>query len=295
MNKDVIITCAITGSGDTAHKHPHLPITPAQIAQSAIEAAKAGAAIVHCHVRDPKTGVASRDTNLYGEVVARIRDSGVDVIINLTGGMGGDLYIGPDENPLAFESNTDLVGAIDRLTHAEELLPEICTLDCGSFNFGDGNLVYVSTPDMLRLGAKKILQLGIKPELEVFDSGQLWFVKQMIKEGLLESPPLIQLCLGVAWGAEANTTSMKALVDQLPQSANWASFGVGAQQFPMAAQSMLLGGHVRVGLEDNLYLSKGVFASNTQLVEKANSLVELLGASALTPAQARDKLSLQCR
>jgi uncharacterized protein (DUF849 family) len=292
MNKQAIITCAITGAGDTVAKHPDLPITPKQIAESAIEAAKAGAAIVHCHVRDPATGAASRDDALYREVVSRIRDSETDVIINLTAGMGGDLYIGPGETPLAFTDETDLVSAEQRISHVRELLPDICTLDCGSFNFGDGNLVYVSTPDMLREGAKSIRELGVKVELEVFDTGQLWLVNQMLAEGVLEPNPMIQLCLGIAWGAPANTTSMKAMVDQLPEGARWASFGVGAMQMPMVAQSVLLGGHVRVGLEDNLYLSRGVLATNAQLVERARSIIELMGSVIATPDEARSMLGL---
>jgi uncharacterized protein (DUF849 family) len=292
MNRDVIITCAITGAGDTLSRHPDLPVTPQQIADSAIDAARAGAAIVHCHVRDPESGQGSRDPALYREVVARIRDSGVDVIINLTGGMGGDLYIGAGDQPFNFGNETDLVGATERLVHVEELLPDICTLDCGSFNFGEGSLVYVSTPDMLREGATQIQALGVKPELEVFDSGQLWFVNQMMSEGLLDDPPLIQLCLGIAWGAPADTSTLKSLVDHLPESANWASFALGAMQMPMVAQSVLLGGHVRVGLEDNLYLERGVLATNAQLVEKAIQIIELMGARVQTPAEARVSLAL---
>jgi uncharacterized protein (DUF849 family) len=293
MNRNVIISCAVTGAGETTTRHPDVPVTPEQIANAALEAARAGAAIAHCHVRDPQTGKGSRDPALYREVVARIRESDTDVIINLTGGMGGDLYIGNAESPLSFGNETDLVGPMERLPHIEELLPEICTLDCGSFNFGDGNLVYVSTPDMLRAGATRIQALGVKPELEVFDSGQLWFVNQMISEGLLDAPPLIQLCLGIAWGAPADTGTLKSLVDHLPAGANWASFGLGAMQMPMVAQSVLLGGHVRVGLEDNLYLDKGVLATNATLVERARTIVELMGASVLTPAEARQTLELK--
>ncbi len=292
MNRDVIITCAVTGAAETAAKHPDLPVTPAQIATAAIEAAKAGAAVAHCHVRDPATGKGSRDPALYREVVDRIRSADTDVIINLTAGMGGDLYIGPGDNPLAFGNETDLVGALERLVHVDELRPEICTLDCGSFNFGDGSLVYVSTPDMLRAGITQIQALGVKPELEVFDTGQLWFVNQMVDEGLINGSPLIQLCLGIPWAAPADTSSMKNMVDHLPAGATWASFGLGALQMPMVAQAALLGGHVRVGLEDNLYLERGVLASNAQLVERARSILELMGARALTPAQARVKLEL---
>ncbi len=292
MNREIVITCAVTGAGDSAHKHPGLPITPAQIAEAAIEAAKAGAAVAHCHVRDPDTGQGSRDPALYREVVDRIRSSDTDVIINLTAGMGGDLYIGAGDQPLQFGNETDLVGAIERLIHVEELRPEICTLDCGSYNFGEGSLVYVSTPDMLREGAKRIQALGVKPELEVFDSGQLWFVNQMVEEGLIDDPPLIQLCLGIAWGAPADPGTMKSLVEHLPAGAIWASFGLGAMQMPMAAQAALLGGHVRVGLEDNLYLERGVLATNAQLVDRARNMLELMGARTLSPAEARVKLGL---
>ena len=292
MNRDVVITCAVTGAGDTAGKHPDLPVTPKQIAASAIDAAKAGASIVHCHVRDPATGKGCRDVALYREVVARIRDSGVDVVINLTAGMGGDLVIGPDEAPTAFGQDTDLVGARDRLAHVEELLPEICSVDCGSLNFGDGSLVYVSTPDMLRRGAQRIRELGVKPELEIFDTGHLSFALQMLSEGLLDDPPLFQLCYGIPWGAPADVGVFKACVDMLPPGSNWTAFAISRNQMAFAAQAVMLGGHMRVGLEDNLYLSRGVFASNAQLVERARNIAESLGARVLAPEEARDKFGL---
>lgn len=292
MNPEVVITCAVTGAGDTVGKHPDIPVTPAQIADSAIEAAKAGAAIVHCHVRDPATGKGSREVALYREVVARIRDSGTDVVINLTAGMGGDLTIGSDDDPTAFGADTDLVGAVERLPHVEELLPEICSLDCGSYNFGEGSLVYVSTPAMLRRGAQRIRELGVKPELEIFDTGHLWFTKQMLDEDLLEDPPLFQLCYGIRWGAPADVGVLKATVDMLPEGANFTAFAISRDQMAFAAQSVLLGGHVRVGLEDNLYLSRGVFASNAQLVDRARTLVELMGATVLGPDEARTKFGL---
>ena len=292
MNRDVVITCAVTGAGDTAGKHPDLPVTPKQIAASAIDAAKAGASIVHCHVRDPATGKGCRDVALYREVVARIRDSGVDVVINLTAGMGGDLVIGPDEAPTAFGQDTDLVGARDRLAHVEELLPEICSVDCGSLNFGDGSLVYVSTPDMLRRGAQRIRELGVKPELEIFDTGHLSFALQMLSEGLLDDPPLFQLCYGIPWGAPADVGVFKACVDMLPPGSNWTAFAISRNQMAFAAQAVMLGGHMRVGLEDNLYLSRGVFASNAQLVERARNIAESLGARVLAPDEARDKFGL---
>ena len=294
MNHDVMITCALTGAGDTVDKHPAIPVTPTQIAAAAVEAAKAGATVVHCHVRDPDTGKGSRDPALYREVVARIRDSGVDIIVNLTAGMGGDLEIGAGETPLAFGPATDLVGPLARLVHVEELLPDICTLDCGSLNFGDGDIIYVSTPAALRAGAKRITELGVKAELEIFDTGHLWFANQMIKEGLLRDP-LFQLCLGIPWGAPADTTTMKAMVDNLPSGATWAGFGIGRMQMPMAAQAVLLGGHVRVGLEDNLWLDTGVPASNGSLVERVIKLIECMGARPMSPAAGRAKMGLKAR
>jgi uncharacterized protein (DUF849 family) len=294
MNHDVMITCALTGAGDTVDKHPAIPVTPTQIAAAAVEAAKAGATVVHCHVRDPDTGKGSRDPALYREVVARIRDSGVDIIVNLTAGMGGDLEIGAGETPLAFGPATDLVGPLARLVHVEELLPDICTLDCGTLNFGDGDIIYVSTPAALRAGAKRITELGVKAELEIFDTGHLWFANQMIKEGLLRDP-LFQLCLGIPWGAPADTTTMKAMVDNLPSGATWAGFGIGRMQMPMAAQAVLLGGHVRVGLEDNLWLDKGVPASNGSLVERVIKLIECMGARPMSPAAGRAKMGLKAR
>ncbi|BCX70939.1 MULTISPECIES: 3-keto-5-aminohexanoate cleavage protein [Pseudomonas] len=294
MNHDVIITCALTGAGDTTAKSPHVPVTPKQIAAAAVEAAKAGATVVHCHVRDPQTGKFSRDVALYREVMERIREADVDIIVNLTAGMGGDLEIGAGENPMEFGPNTDLVGPLTRLAHVEELLPEICTLDCGTLNFGDGDTIYVSTPAQLRAGAKRIQELGVKAELEIFDTGHLWFAKQMIKEGLLDNP-LFQLCLGIPWGAPADTTTMKAMVDNLPADAVWAGFGIGRMQMPMAAQAVLLGGNVRVGLEDNLWLDKGVLATNGQLVERAGEILSRLGARVLTPAEGRKKMGLKQR
>ncbi|MBA6340171.1 3-keto-5-aminohexanoate cleavage protein [Colwellia sp. MB02u-10] len=292
MNNNVIITCAITGAGATSDKSHHVPVTPKQIADSSIAAAKAGASVVHIHVRDPKTGAPSRDVALYREVVDRIRSSNTDIVLNLTAGMGGDLFLGPDSNPMNFTQESDLVGAEERLLHIEELKPELCTLDCGSLNFGDDNLVYISSPAMLRKGAKRVQELGVKPELEIFDTGNLAFAKQMQKEGLLDSPALFQLCLGIPWGAPADTNTMKAMVDSMPQDSVWAGFGIGRHQFPMAAQAAILGGNVRVGLEDNLYLEKGKLATNEQLVAKTVSLLAHLGAEPMTPQQTREKLNL---
>ncbi|NED03110.1 3-keto-5-aminohexanoate cleavage protein [Streptomyces sp. SID6648] len=294
MNQDVIITCALTGAGDTVGRSPHVPVTPEQIAASAVEAAGAGAAVVHIHVREPETGAPSRDPLLYREVVERIRETGTDVVINLTAGMGGDLVIDP-EAPLRQLPGTDLVSGLDRLPHVEELLPDICTLDCGSLNFGDGSNLYVSTPDMLRTGAKRIQELGVRPELEIFDTGQLWFAKQLLAEGLLDDPTVFQLCMGIPWGAPADPGVLQSMVNMLPRGAQWASFALGRMQMPWVAQSILLGGHVRVGLEDNLYLGKGVKATNGQLVERAVRITESLGSRVATPDEAREKLGLRPR
>jgi len=293
MNRNVILTCAVTGSGDTAGKTPHLPVTPVEIADAAIDAARAGAAVAHIHVRDPKTGAPGRDPELFREVVERIRERDTDVVINLTTGMGGDLYLGPEDEPTAFSAETDCVGQVERMAHVEMLLPEICSLDCGSFNYDVSNYVYVSSTGMLRLGAERLQKIGVKPELEVFDLGHIWFARQMLEEGLLDAPPLFQLCMGIRWGADGSTRNMQTMVDNLPDGANWAGFGIGANEMPMVAQAALLGGHVRVGLEDNLYLDKGVLATNAQLVERAASLLENMGARLQTPEQARETLRLR--
>ncbi|CAM5597683.1 3-keto-5-aminohexanoate cleavage protein [Streptomyces diastaticus subsp. diastaticus] len=294
MTENVIITCALTGAGDTVRKSPHVPVTPEQIARNAVEAAAAGAAVVHIHVRDPETGGPSRDPKLYREVVERIKETGTDIVINLTAGMGGDLVIDPDD-PLTHLPGTDLVGGLERLPHVEDLLPDICTLDCGSLNFGDGSNLYVSTPDMLRAGARRIQELGVRPELEIFDTGQLWFAKQLLAEGLLDDPTVFQLCMGVPWGAPADPGVLQSMVNMLPDGARWASFALGRTQMPWVAQSILLGGHVRVGLEDNLYLGKGNKATNAQLVERAVTLTESIGARVATPDEARATLGLKTR
>lgn len=293
MNTEVIVTCAVTGAGDTVGKHPAIPVTPKQIAAAAIEAAKAGAAVAHCHVREPD-GRPSRRVELYKEVVDRIREADTDVVINLTAGMGGDLVV-RDEKPTEPGPGSDLVSAIERLAHVEELLPEICTLDCGTLNFGDGNLIYVSTPEMLRKGAKRIQELGVKPELECFDTGHVWIANTLHKEGLLTGKPLYQLCLGIPYGAPATTESMMAMKAQLPADAVWAGFGIGRTQMPMVAQAMILGGNVRVGLEDNIWLDRGVPASNGSLVERACEIIARLGGRPVTPAEARVKMGLKPR
>ena len=294
MNRNVIITCALTGAGDTVGRSEHVPVTPEQIADAGIEAARAGAAIVHVHVRDPETGKGSRSVAFYREAVERIRDSDIDVVINTTAGMGGDLVLDPDE-PTTFLDGTDLVSGVERLKHVEELLPDICTLDCGSLNFGEGSLVYVSTPDMLRAGAKRIQELGVRCEMEIFDTGHLWFGRQLVEEGLIDAPAMFQLCMDIPYGAPADPALLMAMVNQLPEGAQWTSFALGRMQLPWAAQSVLLGGHVRVGLEDNLYLSRGVKATNGQLVERAATLVEAMGAKVASPDEAREILDLKPR
>jgi uncharacterized protein (DUF849 family) len=293
MQPKVIITCAVTGAGDTVGKSPNVPVTPEQIANAALEAASAGATVVHCHVRDPKTGKGSRDTALYREVMEKIRARNTNVIINLTAGMGGDVVVGEGEKPMEFGPGTDCVGPLERLVHVKELRPEICTLDCGTLNFGDGQSIVVQTPTQLRKQAELIKSYGVKPEMEIFDSGNLWFANQLVKEGLIADKPLYQLCLGIPWGAPYNTETMAYQKSQLPENAIWASFGIGRNQFQAVAQAVLLGGHVRVGLEDNLYLEKGVFATNGALVEKAVKLIEMLGTKVATPDEGRDILGLK--
>jgi uncharacterized protein (DUF849 family) len=293
MNPKVIITCAVTGAGDTVGKHPAIPVTPEQIAASALEAARAGAAVVHCHVRDPKTGKSSRAVSLYREVVQRIRAENKDVVINLTAGMGSDLEVGEGEHPLPIvKEKSDLVGPVERLLHVAELRPDICTLDCGSLNYGDGNFLLVQTPTQLRAQAKLIQSYGVKPELECFDTGNVWFAKQLCSEGLISGKPLFQLCLGIPWGAPYSSETMAYQKSILPPDAVWAAFGIGRNEFPAVAQAVLLGGHVRVGLEDNLWLEKGVYASNATLVEKAAKIIRLLGAEVASPQDARAILTL---
>jgi uncharacterized protein (DUF849 family) len=296
MHKKIIITCAVTGAGDTVGKHPAIPVTPEQIAHAALEAASAGAAVVHIHVRDPVTGKGCRGTHLYREVMERMRAKNREVIINLTAGMGGDVWVGDGESPRNFrEDLTDFVGPEARLEHVRELRPEICTLDCGTLNFGDGQGIVVQTPVQLREQARLIKSYGVKPEMEIFDSGNLWFAKQLCAEGLIDDPPLFQLCLGIPWGAPFDTETMAYQKNLLPKNAIWAAFSIGQNEFPAVAQAVVLGGHVRVGLEDNLWLARGVHASNGTLVEKAVKIIELLGPSVATPDEARAILQLPPR
>lgn len=291
MKDAVFITCAVTGSGDSAGKSPHVPVTPTQIAAAAIEAHRAGAAIVHLHVRDPLTGKASRDAALFRELHERVREQSTEVIINLTGGMGGDLLFGPEDRPLEFAAGTDFVGPLERMAHILELRPEIGTLDCGSLNFDES--LYGTTPRFLRQMARAYQDSGVRPEVEVFELGHIELARELMKEGLLDSSALFQVCLGIRFGAPATPAAMMAMQQALPQGVVWSAFGVGRMQMPMVAQTVLLGGNPRVGLEDNLYLGKGVLATNGQLVERAVRIVESLGARVLSPAETRARLGLR--
>ena len=292
MNFDVIVTCAVTGAGDTTGKNPHVPVTPREIADAAIEAAEAGAAITHLHVRDPETGKGSRDVALFKETVDLVRASGTDVVINLTAGMGGDWAPSPDD-PAMPGPGTDMIGADERLAHIRECMPEICSLDCGTLNFGNGDEIYISTPPMLRRMAQVTQEWGVKPELEVFDLGHIRFARAMVEEALIAAPPMFQLCLGIPWGADQSVEIMAAMKAQLPLGASWASFGISRMQMPMAAAAVALGGNVRVGLEDNIWLDRGVPATNGQLVKRVVEIIERMGGRALSPQEARNKLRLR--
>lgn len=293
MTREVFITCAVTGAGNTQDKSPHVPRSPKQIAKDAIEAARQGAAIVHCHVRDPETGEASRDLSLYRELTERIRSADVDVILNLTCGMGSDLVLGSNEEPVPFRAAaTDLIGASARVEHIVECRPEICTIDCGSLNFGDSDLVMVNTPSILRTMSRIVTEIGVKPEVEIFDTGNLWFAKQLVSEGVLAEPALLQLCMGIPWGAPNDLNTLMAMVNSIPKDWTWSAFSLGRDQMPYVAAAILAGGHVRVGLEDNLYLNKGTLATNAKLVDRAATLIRTMGAKLLGPDEVRTKLKL---
>jgi 3-dehydrocarnitine:acetyl-CoA trimethylamine transferase len=295
VNAEVFITCAVTGAGATADKSELVPVTPQQIADAAIEAGKGGAAVVHIHVRDPSTGKGARDGALYRDVVERIRSSNVDVVLNLSAGMGGDLVLGGDEAPLPLDPDgTDMAGAAERLAHVEELMPEICTLDCGSMNFAaGGDYVLVNTPGILRTMARRVRELGVRPELEVFDSGHLVLVKELIGEGLIDDPVLIQLCMGIPYGAPEDPATLMTMVGQLPPGCVFSAFSIGRMQLPYVAMAALAGGNVRVGLEDNIYLSRGMLATNGELVERAVTILEAMNARVLGPDEVRAKLGLR--
>lgn len=295
MNREVFITCAVTGSGATQDRSPHVPRSPKEIADSAIEAARAGAAIVHCHVRDPETGKPSRKVEYYREVTERIREAEVDVVLNLTAGMGGDIIFGPTENPMALSPATDMIGASARVEHVAECLPEICTLDCGTMNFAEADYVMTNTPGMLTAMGRMMTHLGVKPEIEAFDTGHLWYAKRLVEDGVLHGPALVQLCMGVPWGAPDDLNTFMAMVNNVPQDWTFSAFSLGRNQMAYAAAAVLAGGNVRVGLEDNLWLGKGQLATNAQLVERAANIVENMGARVIGPEEVRQKLGLTKR
>jgi len=296
MNKEVFITAAITGSGATQDRSLLVPRSPEQIATAAIDAAKAGAAIVHCHVRDPETGAPSRDKGMFREVTERIRDSDTDVVLNLTAGMGGDMVFGPTESPLPLnQAGTDMAGATERVAHVAECLPEICTLDCGTMNFAEADYVMTNTPGMLRAMGQMMTDLGVRAEIEVFETGHLWFAQQLVKEGIIEDPVMVQFCMGVPWGAPNDLNTFMSLVNNIDPNWTFSAFSLGRDQMAYAAAAVLAGGNVRVGLEDNLWLDKGVLATNAQLVERAVTVVTNMGAKIIGPAEVREKLKLQKR
>ncbi len=291
-SRDVFITCAVTGSGSTQDRSPHVPRSPKEIAASAIDAAKAGAAIVHCHVRDPETGTPSRKLELYREVTDLIRAADVDVVLNLTAGMGGDMVFGGVEAPLPLQDSSDMVGATERVAHVAECLPEICTLDCGTMNFAEADYVMTNTPGMLRAMGQMMTDLGVKPEIEAFDTGHLWFAKELVKEGILDDPALVQLCMGVPWGAPNDLNTFMAMVNNVPDNWTFSAFSLGRNQMDYVAASVLAGGHIRVGLEDNLWLGKGELATNAQLVERAVEIATGMGSRIMGPDAVREKLGL---
>ena len=297
MNTEAFITCAVTGAGDTTARSDNVPVTPEEVAASALEAARAGAAVVHIHVRDPATGQGSRDVELYRRAVEIIRAADVDAVINLTAGMGGDLVLGGPETPLPLDdAGTDMAGAAERLAHVEALLPEICTLDCGTMNFAaGGDYVMANTPQMLQAMARRIQSLGVRPELEVFDTGQLVMVKDLIDEGLIDDPVLIQLCMGIRYGAPDDPGTLLTLVNSLPAGSVFSAFSIGRMQLPYVAMAVLAGGNVRVGLEDNLYLGPGRRATNGDLVERATTILNAMNVRVLGPEEVRERLALRSR
>ena len=295
-SRETFITCALTGAGDTTGRSDKVPVTPAEIAEAGIEAARAGAAVIHVHVRDPETGQPARDPALYREVVERVRASDVDVVLNLTAGMGGDLTLGPTDRPLPpSQAGTDMAGAGERLAHVAELLPEICTLDCGTMNFGEGDYIMTNTPAMLADMAKRVQALGVRPEIEVFDTGHLAFAKWLAGQGLIDAPVMVQFCMGVPWGAPDDIGTLMSLVNNLPAGWTFSAFSLGRNQLPYVAMAVLAGGNVRVGLEDNIWLDRGVLATNADLVRRAVAIAENMGVRVLGPEAVRDKLALRRR
>jgi uncharacterized protein (DUF849 family) len=296
MNMNPFITCAVTGSGGSQNRSPHVPRSPKQIAESAIDAAKAGAAVVHCHVRDPDTGEPSRRLELYRELIDRIRDSQTDVVVNFTAGMGGDLVFGDPENPMDLDlAGTDMAGATERIAHVAECLPEICTLDCGTMNFAEADYVMTNTPGMLRTMGQMMTDIGVRPEIEVFETGHLWFAKQLVEEGIIQDPVMVQMCMGIPWGAPDDLNTFMSMVNNTPEKWTFSAFSIGQHQMPYVAAAILAGGNVRVGLEDNIWLAKGELATNAQLVEKAASIVDKMGATLMSAEDLRTKMQLTKR
>ena len=294
MNRKTILTCAVSGNAPYNPKHPDFPVLPKDIARNCVEAAKAGASVVHIHVRDPETKLGSRDPALFREVVDRIRASGTDIVINLTCGHGA-FFLPDPANEARGLPDSDMLSAADRMAHLRDCLPEIASIDVTTGNQEEGpvQFVYLNTTRTLREMAKGFRELGVKPELEVFSAGDILFANQLVAEGLVTGEPLYQMVLGVKWAAPATPETMLYQKGLLPANAHWAAFGIGRMQMPMVAQATLLGGYVRVGLEDNLYLSRGVFATNAQLVERARSIIENIGGAVATPAEARAQLGLR--
>lgn len=294
--RKVVLSCAVTGDGPLHPRYPDYPTTPVQIANACIEAADAGASIVHIHARESDTGMGSRDPAKFEEIVGRIRDHNKSIIINLSAGMGASFIPEPDNESVAHPSS-DVATAHERLIHVRLCEPDICTLDVTTMNMDGGianapSCVYMNTPHTLRRMAAEIMQLGVKPEIEAFNPGDILFAERLIEEGLIEGPPMIQLCLGVKWSAPADPATLTYMAGLIPAGANWAAFGVSKYQMPILAQTVILGGNVRVGLEDNIYLSRGVFATNTQLIERARMIIEALGEAIAVPQEAAEILSL---
>ena len=295
-SKNVFITCAVTGSGGTQSRSHHVPRSPQQIADNAIDAAKAGAAVVHCHVRDPETGVPSRRLELYREVTERIRAADVDVVLNLTAGMGGDIVYGGAETPLPYnQSATDMVGATERVEHVRVCRPEICTLDCGTMNFAEADYVMTNTPGSLRAMAKMMTAMGVRIEIEAFDTGHLWLAKQLVAEGLITDPVMVQLCMGIPWGAPNDLNTFMSMVNNVPKEWILSAFSISRDQMNYVAAAVLVGGNIRVGLEDNIWLEKGVLATNAQLVEKSVTIATNMGAQLMTASEVRQLIQVEKR
>lgn len=293
MSSKVIVTCAVTGGGsEVLAKHPNIPKTPSEIAKAALEAARAGAAVVHIHVREPRTGAASNRFELYEQVVKTLRDAATDVVINLTCGMDGELVL-DCLDPLSIGNDTTLKNSIGRCLHAVKLQPELSTLDCGTIAFGER--IFVARMSDLREMATLMHRAGVKPELECFELGHIETAKKLISENIISGTPLFQFCLGTGYGAPATASVVQAMRALLPSGAIWGGFGCGADEMPVVAQLVAMGGHVRVGLEDNIYLRRGVLASNAELVDNAVAIIERMGASVATPAEARAILGVEKR